>query len=154
MPLLVRGPGIQPGTTIDLISANIDIAPTIIELAGAQTDAFVDGRSFAQFISGPAQPTNTDWRKALLIETGSLERESPVIAYRGVRTENYIYIEYENGELEFYDLVVDPYQMDNIASQLSEKTLSILHTWLGELKLCQAEECRQIEMNIPAGIDY
>jgi len=97
---------------------------------------------------------DANWRKALLIETGSLERESPVIAYRGIRTEDYIYLEYENGELEFYDLVADPYQMDNIASQLSEKTLSSLHIWLNDLKSCQAEECRQIEMNVPPNIEY
>lgn len=69
------------------MTANIDLAPTITDLAGGQFADFVDGRSFAPFLlASDQQPV--DWRKALLIETGALDRESPVIAYRGIRTEN------------------------------------------------------------------
>ena len=145
VPLLVRGPGIQPGTTIDQMTANIDISPTITDLAGGQFADFVDGRSFAPFLlTSEQQPV--DWRKALLIETGSLERESPVIAYRGIRAENFIYLEYENGEIEYYDLIADPFEMDNLANVLDTETLSNLHTWLEEFKACQAESCRSAEM--------
>jgi len=148
VPLYVRGPGIQPGTIVTQLTANIDIAPTIAELAGAEPADFVDGRSFAPFmISSAQQPA--DWRRSLVIETGDLDRESPVIAYRGVRTEKFIYIEYENAELEFYDLVNDPNEMDNLAGQFSEETLSTLHNWLAQLKACKAEECRRLEMTIP-----
>lgn len=145
VPLLVRGPGIQPGSTIDQMIANIDIAPTITDLAGGESADFVDGRSFAPFLlASDQQPV--DWRKALLIETGALDRESPVIAYRGIRTGNFIYLEYENGEIEYYDLIADPFEMNNLASSLDAKTLSSLHTWLEELKTCQAESCRSAEI--------
>ena len=36
LPLLIRGPGIKPGTSTGELAANIDIAPTILELAGAK----------------------------------------------------------------------------------------------------------------------
>jgi N-acetylglucosamine-6-sulfatase len=148
VPLLVRGPGIQPETTVTQITANIDIAPTIAELAGAKPAKFVDGRSFAPFmLSSDQQPA--DWRQSLLIETGDLDRESPIIAHRGVRTDKFIYIEYENGELEFYDLIADPYEMDNLANTLDPATLSSLHEWLTQLKTCKAEECRTIEETLP-----
>ena len=145
VPLLVRGPGIQPGTTINQMTANIDIAPTITDLAGGQFADFVDGRSFVPFLlASDQQPV--DWRKALLIETGALDRESPVIAYRGIHAENFIYLEYESGEIEYYDLIADPFQMDNLANTLDTQTLSTLHTWLEELMACQAESCRAAEI--------
>jgi arylsulfatase A-like enzyme len=147
VPLLVRGPGIPPGMTVTQMTANIDIAPTIAELAGAEPAKYVDGRSFAPFLFSGQKPA--DWRQALLIETGDLDRESPVIAYRGVRTEQFIYVEYENGELEFYDLVADPYEMDNLASSLDTETLATLHDWLEGLKTCKADECRILEQTVP-----
>jgi arylsulfatase A-like enzyme len=148
VPLYVRGPGIPPGTTVTQMTANIDIAPTIAELAGAKPAKFVDGRSFASFLF-PSTQQPVDWRQALLIETGDLDRESTVIAYRGVRTGQFIYVEYESGELEFYDLVADPYEMDNLASSLDAETLATLHNWLEGLKTCEADECRTLEMTVP-----
>jgi len=148
VPLFVRGPGIQPDTTVTQMTANIDIASTIAELAGAEPAEFVDGRSFAPFLFSSNQQS-MDWRQALLIETGDLDRESSVIAYRGVRTEKFIYIEYESAELEFYDLINDPFEIDNLAGSLSEETLFMLHAWLAQLKTCKAEECRAIEMALP-----
>jgi len=153
VPLLIRGPGIQPNSTVTQMTANIDIAPTISELAGAKTANFVDGRSFVRFLK-EQQATDPNWRKALLIETGYLEGVSHVITYRGIRSEKFVYVEYESGELEFYDLVADPYEMDNIAKSLDNETLSILHSWLEELKTCQAEDCRKAETDIPEGIKY
>ena len=153
VPLLVRGPGIEPGTTVDAMVANIDIAPTIADLVDMKIADFVDGRSAARFLIPQAEQTDEPtWRHALLIETGNLDRESPVIAYRGIRTTTFSYVEYENGELEFYDLVHDPYQMENLAGKLDDQTLASLHAWLEELKACQGDTCRQAEDVLFGGI--
>ncbi len=155
VPLMVRGPGIQPGTTVTQMVANIDLAPTLAELADAQTADFVDGRSAVRFLSSQSgQPENIDWRNALLIEAGNLDRESPVIAWRGIRTKTFVYVEYENGELEFYDLVNDPYELQNLAGKLDEQTLSALHSWLEELKSCQGDECRKAEGVLFDGVKF
>ncbi len=148
VPLMVRGPGIQPGTTIDQIAANIDIAPTIAELANAHVSNFIDGRSLVQFLhpSQTGQNNGTAWRESLLLEAGNLDKESPVIAYRGIRTEKFVYVEYENGEVEYYDLVNDPYELNNIAGTLDAETFSTLHSWLEQLKTCKATDCRKAEM--------
>jgi len=45
VPMLVRGPGIKPNTVITQITANIDLAPTITDITGAEPAKFVDGRS-------------------------------------------------------------------------------------------------------------
>jgi len=146
VPLLVRGPGIEPGTVIDQMVANIDLAPTIAELANAETAEFVDGRSFVSFLRSETTTDTSVWRNALLIEVGKLDQESPVVAFRGIRTDAFMYAEYESGEIEFYDRVNDPYEMENLADTLDEETLSRLHTWLEQLKICQGEECRDAEM--------
>jgi N-acetylglucosamine-6-sulfatase len=151
VPFVIRGPGIAPNTIITDMTANIDIAPTLAEWAGVKPASYVDGRSFARLF----QPGGvTDWRNALLIESGDYERDSPVVAHRGVRAENFIFVEYESGELEFYDLVNDPYQLENIASSLPSETLAILQQWLAELKACQTDACRQVENNVSDGILY
>ena len=148
VPFMVRGPGIQAGTTVTQMAANIDLAPTFAELAGAEVAEFVDGRSLVPFLLGRAEDV-TDWRNALLLETGYLDRESHVIAYRGIRAEAFTYVEYESAELEFYDLTSDPYQLDNLAGELDAETLSLLHTWLEQLTACQAEGCRAAETALP-----
>ncbi|MBK9923953.1 MAG: sulfatase [Anaerolineales bacterium] len=144
VPFLIRGPGIQPGTTVTQMVANIDVAPSLADMANAKAPDFVDGRSFLPLLN-PETNQSMEWRKNLLIETGYLKRKSKVIAYRGIRNENFIYLEYENGELEYYDLIKDPYELDNIASKLDASTLSSLHSWLEQLKQCEAENCRQLE---------
>lgn len=149
VPLYVRGPGIRPGTVISALTANIDLAPTFLELAGARAPRWLDGRSFAPLLSQPEQ-TPKGWRKALLIETGELEKETEALAWRGIRTETFKYVEYENGEREFYDLRNDPYEMDNLASRLPAETLTTLHRWLEQLKTCRAETCQELERSIPA----
>jgi N-acetylglucosamine-6-sulfatase len=50
MPFLMRGPGIKPNTATGELAANIDIAPTILELAGAEADKSIDGRSLVPYM--------------------------------------------------------------------------------------------------------
>ncbi len=147
VPFIVRGPGIQPGTQIPQISANIDIAPTIAEMASTKSADFIDGRSLMPFLH-PEAGAELPWRKSLLMETGYLERGTYPLVYRGVRTETFIYLEYENGELEYYDLIADPYELNNIAQSLDPSTLMSLHTWVDQLKTCHAEGCRTAEMAV------
>ncbi|MGN6258541.1 MAG: sulfatase family protein [Solirubrobacterales bacterium] len=65
LPLLIRGPGIKPGTSTGELSANIDIAPTILELAGVTPDKSIDGRSLVPFMRDPSLRT----RRPILFES-------------------------------------------------------------------------------------
>ena len=58
MPLLVRGPGIPRGRVSRELVTNVDIAPTIAQIAGADPTRAVDGRSLLPFAEKPwpAQP--------------------------------------------------------------------------------------------------
>jgi arylsulfatase A-like enzyme len=65
MPFLMRGPGIKPGSETGELASTIDVAPTILELAGAEADKSIDGRSLYPF----AQDTALRTRRPLLFES-------------------------------------------------------------------------------------
>jgi N-acetylglucosamine-6-sulfatase len=67
VPMFVRGPGVPAGAHVDALVGNVDLAPTFAALAGARVPDFVDGRSFAPFLSDPEQGP-ADWRHAYLLE--------------------------------------------------------------------------------------
>jgi len=70
VPMLVRGPGIQHGAHINAVSGIVDIAPTLVELAGGDPDIMeLDGRSLVPLL-GSRSPAN--WRKMYPIEYWSL----------------------------------------------------------------------------------
>ena len=117
MPLLVRYPPvIKAGTVRDEFALNIDLAPTLLELAGVSAP-MVDGRSLVPLMKGPG----SDWRRSFLIEYYS-DKVIPRVrqmGYKAVRTERWKYIHYYelDGMDELYDLTADPYEMKNIINQ-------------------------------------
>jgi len=148
VPFMIRGPGITPGMQIDQLTANIDIAPTLTDLAHARAADFIDGRSLVPLLL-PQLDQTVNWRHGLEIEQGYLNDPSSPLVYWGVRTDTFVYIEYEDGEREYYDLVADPYQLENLASKLDTDRLTALHNWLEQLKVCKADSCRSEELTVP-----
>jgi N-acetylglucosamine-6-sulfatase len=125
VPLLVRYPRvIKAGTVCDESALNIDLAPTLLEIADVRVPASVQGRSLVPLLKGK----RPHWRKSFLIEYYS-DRVFPHIVkmgYKAVRTQRWKYIRYN--ELkdmdELYDLKTDPYEMTNLIHQPSAtKTL-------------------------------
>jgi len=112
IPLLMRYPRrIRPGSKIPRFALNIDVAPTVLEAAGAPPADGIHGRSLFQHQA-------KDWRRSFLIEYFS-DRVFPRMlnmGYQAVRTERWKYIRYS--ELkdmdELYDLRQDPYEMRNL----------------------------------------
>ena len=118
MPLLVRYPKvIKAGTVRDEFALNVDVAPTLLELAGVAVPKDVQGRSLVALLKGG----KADWRNSFLIEYYS-DRVFPRIrqmGYKAVRNERWKYIHYFEleGMDELYDLKADPYEMKNIINR-------------------------------------
>lgn len=175
VPLLVRGPGITPGTVIDHITANVDFAPTWAAIAGVTPPNFVDGRSLLPLLNGATPPV---WRQALLLEHGGpsitpattdglLEPQDPFDVqaastggapiFAGLRTKSQAigangpltYVEYDTGEGEFYDLTTDPDQLNNIYSSADPALRAKLNTWLGSLRHATGQALRDAEQTPP-----
>jgi N-acetylglucosamine-6-sulfatase len=73
LPLLMRGPGIAPGTATGELVSQVDIAPTILELAGATPDKSIDGRSLVPFMRDPALRTRRPLLFESFVETNDVE---------------------------------------------------------------------------------
>ena len=67
--MIVRGPGVPAGVTLDHLTGNVDLAPTWADLAGAQAANFCDGRSLVPLIR-PNPPALNRWRQAFSFEYG------------------------------------------------------------------------------------
>jgi arylsulfatase A-like enzyme len=123
VPMLVRYPArIQPGQVDSKhMVLNVDVAPTLLELAGVPVPAALHGRSFAPILEGRPAP----WRDAFLYEYFEYPAEHCVRKHRGVRTERYKLIHYyeQPEEWELYDLQTDPDEMTNLAARPQQKTL-------------------------------
>ncbi|XP_078481110.1 extracellular sulfatase Sulf-1 [Ciona intestinalis] len=70
VPLYMRGPGIQEGLHVNEIILNIDMAPTILGIAGVEVPEWMDGRNFMPVIR--RQPVTPPWRDSFLIERGKI----------------------------------------------------------------------------------
>ena len=73
LPFLMRGPGIKPATQTGELVANIDIAPTILELAGVAADKSVDGRSLYPYAHDAALRTRRPILFESFVETNDVE---------------------------------------------------------------------------------
>jgi N-acetylglucosamine-6-sulfatase len=111
VPLVVRYDALGTGPrTRTEIAANVDLAPTFAELAGAAAPP-TEGRSLVPLLGG----ARAGWRNALLLEhlRGSPSRGVPT--YCALRRPTAVYVQYGTGEEELYDLTQDPYQLENRA---------------------------------------
>jgi N-acetylglucosamine-6-sulfatase len=158
VPLIVTGPGIAAGSVNDQVTENIDLAPTFEELAGAGQSAEVDGRSLVPLLHGE----NPSWRTLALVEhhgpdtaLDDPDRQSAVSgnppSYEAIRSAQFTYVRYANGEREYYDRTKDPDELNNLASRLSPARIAQLDDWMGGLQTCVgAAQCWQAAR--PSGV--
>jgi arylsulfatase A-like enzyme len=139
VPLIVRGPRVPAGRIEKAVVGNIDLAPTLVELAGGTPSSMIDGLSIAALLRGESP---AGWRDEILIESSAGGSPYPLPAYVGIRSASHTYVEYYSGETELYDLANDPDQLDNIANTADPILLSQLSDRLDALRDCQGQSCR------------
>jgi arylsulfatase A-like enzyme len=74
LPLLIRGPGIKPDSETGQLASTVDIAPTILELAGAKADKSMDGESLYPYGHNPELRKNTPVLFESFVQTDDVEQ--------------------------------------------------------------------------------
>jgi N-acetylglucosamine-6-sulfatase len=109
VPLIVRWPdGIaSPGSVVHEPVLNIDIAPTLLDIAGVPIPGSMQGASFAPLLRGD----NVEWRDEIFYEYFA-DFPYQVPPSQAVRTDRWLYVEYERGlPPELYNTAADPRQL-------------------------------------------
>jgi len=136
VPLQVRGPGVPAGRELSHLVLNIDLAPTLAQLAGVPIPESVDGRSLAPLL-GANPPSLESWRTDFLVEAFATGVSA------SLRNRDYLYTELESGELEIYDMRADPYQLDSIHRKVDRASIETFSRRLEALLRCRGASCRQ-----------
>jgi N-acetylglucosamine-6-sulfatase len=153
VPLLISGPGIPARRVSHELVANIDLAPTVLQLARATAGKTVDGRSLLPFAQNPALRT----KRAILHETGGSRYVGPreqdehtnlrrplkrVLTYRAIRTSRWLYVRWHDGSRELYDMKRDPDQLQSLhAGRAHRHVRRVLARRLRGLAKCAGESC-------------
>ena len=117
--LLVRYPPlVRAGSRPPELALTTDIAPTLLELAGAPVGSHIQGRSLVPVLRGSAPA----WRTSVLVEFFTNEQPFPHLMemdYRALRTGRYKYIHWVHfpEQDELYDLERDSLELRNIARE-------------------------------------
>ncbi len=134
VPLLIRSGSGGSGATTNQFVSNVDLAPTIVDLANATAGLPMDGQSLVPWVSNPGNVT----ARTLLIEAPG---------FKAVRNRNYVYVEHNSGARELYDMRqgttnYDPYQLrSRHAASGYSQARSQLATKLNQLRNCAGSNC-------------
>jgi arylsulfatase A-like enzyme len=111
VPMIVRYPRlIEPGTDRPQMVLNLDLAPTILDLAGAKPLEGMDGESWARLFRGE----NPEWREDFFFAYTN-EWVDPLPPMHALRTETHKLIVHESKPVrELYDLAADPLERHDL----------------------------------------
>ena len=134
VPFLIRCPEIFKGNrTMEPLIQNIDVAPTILEVAGIQKPEQLNGKSILPLLEG----REVAWRDKIFYEYYWEYDYPQTPTMHGVRTNRYKLIRYHGiwDTNEFYDLQEDPHEMNNLIASpehqaLIEELTNEIYDWL------------------------
>src|SRR5215211_1787360 len=147
-------------------------AKTLADLA--KVEFVADGRSLAPLLLGgedgeqsSSQSSTSSWRSSVLLEKlpvednaddeeetngkgkgkgkGKEKSETEGPYWEAIRTESHKYVEYDNGDVELYDLQAGPYELESLHESADPALVEDLKARLEALKSCSGEGCREAE---------
>ncbi|WP_460920922.1 sulfatase family protein [Salinarchaeum chitinilyticum] len=130
VPLIVKGPGVEPGVDDDL-HYHVDFSATLAEFVDGEIPDGWDGQSFLDSLS----EGESDGREFLVTGQGAWACQ------RGVRWDDWFLLRtYHDGWREFdpvelYDLSADPHETENVAQsnvEVAEQGMALLNRWIGQ----------------------
>jgi N-acetylglucosamine-6-sulfatase len=135
VPLLMRGPRIPHGARRTQVVGNVDLAPTILDLAQGRRSG-MDGRSLLPLVSNPNRAQGRD----LLIELLKGAGKRP---FKAIRSGDYLLVNHPGQAGELYDLAKDPFQLHNrYRDRRYRDVRRELRSRLKALEDCRGARCR------------
>ena len=131
VPMIVSGPLVSRfGERDENLIGTADLFATIAEMTGIELSQYEDSFSFLPLLSSPGQGLREyNYSEINDVENGGFT----------IRDENYKYIGFDNGTFRFYDLVNDPFEVENILVG----QLTALEAEARENLILQADSIRQ-----------
>jgi arylsulfatase A-like enzyme len=168
MPFLVRGPGLPRNRVSGELAMNVDLAPTIADIAGATPNRVVDGRSLLPFVRNPKRRS----RRPILLEAfppkpGTAAAIAEVVSsiggplavaakdptppnWRAIVYGRWKLIRFNGQGYELYDLKRDPDEINSVAKiRRYRPVLRFLRKSLRRLERCKGAECRRSIGKVP-----
>lgn len=142
VPFVVRGPGVAVGIRNEPIGM-VDVAPTILELAGVAIPDDVDGRSFAAVLAGGpplvrAPVFAQHWQRTVVaFKPGAAIRWR----WRAIVDRRWRYVRWDDGFEEYYDTFADRFELTNIAGTLTPQRLGQLRRMIDARAGCYGATC-------------
>jgi N-acetylglucosamine-6-sulfatase len=177
MPFLISGPGIKPGGETGELAANIDIAPTLLELADVKATKSIDGRSLVPYLRDPELRSRRPILFESFVETNDVENNGEIATssarrgngagasgapeanasllappkdYAGIRLGAYKYIAWPTGEKELYNINRDPNELNSLHRVPNFFPIrNFLHRQMKRLIDCVGRECREVTPKMP-----
>jgi N-acetylglucosamine-6-sulfatase len=172
VPLIVRGPGVPAGSVRRAMTSMVDLAPTFAEIAGAALPVTPDGRSLLPLlhnlspapawrqmtfvedyfttshagfdIGGSWEPPDPfdDQAAQFNHQAQPAQPAQPAQLFTALRTPGYIYIKRSTALRELYDLVNDPFQLQNQWENASPGFRSQVEAKLAAYRRCAGASCQ------------
>jgi N-acetylglucosamine-6-sulfatase len=158
VPLVVVGPGVPAGASNTRLAANVDLRPTLEELAGVRSPKRVEGRSLVSLL---LQRPVLSWRDMTLVEhhgpphdasdpdaQDRLAGRPP--SYAALRFDAALYVQYDNPKRppEYYEHGTDPYERRNLWPSLEPERQAKLAEQLERMRTCGAATCRLADQGL------
>lgn len=132
VPLLARGPGIRAGNVPAQLVANIDFAPTFLDIAGLPVPDSMQGRSLLPLMRGEAP---SDWRQSVYYRYYHDPGHHNTAAHLGARTTTHKLVYYwKKDAYEMFDLTRDPTEQHNLLFDPAEAARPDVARLFSELK--------------------
>ena len=107
MPLIIAAPGVKPGARSGL-AEQVDIYPTLCDLAGLPKPKHLQGRSLKPMLNDPSA-------KGKQVAISTMIAPHTKQTGHSLRTDAFRYIAWEGGEELLYDHRIDPDELYNLA---------------------------------------
>jgi arylsulfatase A-like enzyme len=141
LPLVILGPKVKRGAKVRDWTSNVDIHATILKLAGASRPGAtfpLDGIPLKRYLQHPRRKVG----RVVVHEAYNTFGAEADPTWQGIRVGRWKWIEYRSGERELYDVINDPYELDNRAADPSLAGLRTrLHQIFEAAADCAGREC-------------